>query len=185
MIEIRGDMFDCKTWTDQQGNPTRISPSAIVITTNGFVKRTGAAVMGRGCAKKAADAFPNLPLQLGQMITKHGNHVGIITTRLDTPIVSYPVKPVSEVCLPDKSNVVRHMRSQMTPGRKVPGWACRAKPELIVRSARELVQLTEEKGWLYVVMPRPGCGAGELEWENIKRLIAPILDNRFLSITWR
>jgi hypothetical protein len=33
----------------------------IVITTNGFVKRDGTCVMGRGCAKQATIKLPGLP----------------------------------------------------------------------------------------------------------------------------
>jgi hypothetical protein len=53
---------------------------SIVITTNGFVKKNGCGVMGRGCAKEAADLYPNLPLLLGTHIKKDGN----------TPFKIYP-----------------------------------------------------------------------------------------------
>lgn len=33
----------------------------IVITTNGFVKKNGCAVMGRGVAKQAVTKYPSLP----------------------------------------------------------------------------------------------------------------------------
>src|SRR5262245_54818868 len=46
-----------------------------VITTNGFVKKDGKAVMGRGCAQEAERKFPNLPDALGSLIMVHGNVV--------------------------------------------------------------------------------------------------------------
>ena len=52
-----GNMFDPASYTDDQGKFIAIKPNALVITTNGFVKSTGAGVMGRGCAKKAAEIF--------------------------------------------------------------------------------------------------------------------------------
>lgn len=48
---------------------------AACITTNGFIKANGEAVMGRGCALEAAQAFPNVPKLLGALITSKGNRV--------------------------------------------------------------------------------------------------------------
>jgi len=54
---------------------------------------------------------------------------------------------------------------------------------LIERSARELVVLTDYKGWPEVVLPRPGCGGGGLDWQTVRPLLAPLLDERFLVIS--
>lgn len=56
--------------------------------------------------------------------------------------------------------------------------------DLIVRSARELVQLCGAQGWAEVVLPRPGCGGGGLDWSEVSPLLAPVLDDRFLVVTW-
>jgi hypothetical protein len=161
-----------------------MQPSAIVITTNGFVKRAGDAVMGRGCAKIAADADPRLPLRLGKSIKAHGNNVSDLGMFGPCHLVSFPVKPSSAQCMQDRSNVVQHMKHRMTPGQMVPGWACVASIEIIARSAHQLVKLTEEAGWAWVVLPRPGCGAGELDWNTVKPILDDILDNTFYSITF-
>ena len=42
--------------------------SAIVITTNGFTKSNGEAVMGRGIAEQFKNAYPELPRVLGSKI---------------------------------------------------------------------------------------------------------------------
>jgi hypothetical protein len=47
----------------------------IVIPTNGFVKKNGRAVMGRGLAFVSSSMFPDLPGRLGFRITKFGNRV--------------------------------------------------------------------------------------------------------------
>ncbi len=184
MQAIRGNLFDPTTYR-LQGKPISITPSAIVFTSNGFVKRSGEAVMGRGCAKAAASLDPRLPLQLGKAIKEYGNQVVILGTLLERSyLIAFPVKPMSAKCLPDKSNVVKHMQHRMTPGTMVPGWACVADMEIITRSAKQLARLAKEKGWVSVVLPRPGCGCGELSWNDVKPVLDNILDDTFYSITF-
>lgn len=63
----------------------------ICITTNGFVKNNGRAVMGRGCAKEAALRIPQFPALLGYHIKREGN----VPMRLPgEPILTFPVKHV-------------------------------------------------------------------------------------------
>jgi hypothetical protein len=45
----------------------------IAITTNGFIRRDGTAVMGRGCAAQAAKRYPALPRRLGTRLQTDGN----------------------------------------------------------------------------------------------------------------
>lgn len=170
MIEIKGDLFKQKA-------------DVLCITTNGYVKASGENVMGMGCAKAAAKINPDVPLLLGNAIGKYGNVVNhIITGRI--ALYSFPVKPVSAPCKPDKSNVVKHMKYKVQPNQSVMGWACVAQADIIEKSAKELVLLADKHGWNKVVIPRPGCGAGELDWKDIKPILDNILDDRFYSITF-
>lgn len=44
----------------------------------------------------------------------------------------------------------------------------------IAQSARELAQLVGDKTTL---LPRPGCGAGELAWEDVAKALSSLPDN--------
>ena len=175
MKEIRGNLFAQEA-------------DAICITTNGFVKANGKAVMGRGCAHEATKRWEDIDTALGRHLNTRGNIVGLLVTSLAKPnplyVMSFPVKPKSAACAPDHSNVVKHMRRQFKPGDSVPGWACVADPDLIINSAKQLVTIAERTGWTDIIIPRPGCGAGELSWEEIRPLLEPILDARFSIITF-
>ena len=63
-------------------------------------------------------------------------------------------------------------------------WWEKADPDLIVQSAHQLVTMADKFGWKSVVIPRPGCGNGQLNWDDVKKVIEPILDDRFTIITF-
>lgn len=145
MIEIFGDL-----WT--------VRAEARCITTNGVVNASGRAVMGRGCAREAAERFPGLALSFGRLLRLNGNHVLLLDTLPDgSMLFSFPVK---------------HR------------WSEDADLKLIARSAHELVAMVELHGVMSTVLPRPGCGNGWLSWQlDVRRVIRPILDDRFQIIT--
>jgi O-acetyl-ADP-ribose deacetylase (regulator of RNase III) len=141
---------------------------AVCITTNGVVVGNEAA-MGGGCALEARHMFPGIARELGSLITAHGNHVFHLATprhgwydgengeEHTTEVIAFPVK--------------QH-------------WRQAANLDLIEQSAEELVKLTEDWSWESVAIPRPGCGLGRLKWEEVKPLIEPILDDRFIVVTF-
>lgn len=151
MIEQQIDLWSC------------LDADAICITTNGYVKQSGYAVMGRGVAKQATERMPGIALDLGRAITRHGHRVIIVRSweppgtpaGVAIPIVAFPVK--------------HH-------------WCDAADPELIARSAGELNNLAGAMGWQKVVLPRPGCGNGRLSWDTVRPLLHD-LDDRFVVVT--
>lgn len=134
---------------------------AICVTTNGFCRKDGACVMGRGCALEAKNLYPGIEYILGGLIQQKGNHVHAIGRNYKTNenqyILSFPVKSKF--------------------------WEKASLP-LIDRSARELVQVCDRAGFKKVVIPRPGCGCGKLHWEMVKIILEKVLDDRFYVITY-
>lgn len=126
---------------------------AICVTTNGVVRKNGRAVMGAGCALSAKNKFPDIDLKLGKLIKQNGNIVQIIITN-PKPIISFPTK----VVFWEKSSI-----------------------PLIEQSVLQLVKLTNEMGWKKVILPKPGCNNGGLDWiSQIKPLLEQNLDERFI-----
>lgn len=174
MLEYKGNLFDYLG--DAQ---------FLFITTNGFVKKDGTCVMGKGCALEAVRRWPCISSTLGKAIKERGNKPHALFQRQGTWICSFPVKPVSDIF--DGRNAVKHMLNRFTIGQTIPGWACLADLQIIERSAAIIAKIAakpENAGWNKIVLPRPGCGAGELTWEEVKPVLDKYFDNRFVSVTY-
>jgi hypothetical protein len=71
MIHKQGDML-----------ANMVPGDIYLVTTNSYIRKDGALVMGRGAARQAATMFPNLPFALGQHIDHLGEYnIGIITDK--------------------------------------------------------------------------------------------------------
>jgi hypothetical protein len=136
MLEIFGNIWD----KYEAGYP-------VCVTTNGFVKSNGCAVMGCGIARQAAEHFPNLPKLVGSHILDKGwEDVWEVLPN----IIIFPVK-----------------RAKLN---NTPGWALAAELSIITTSLSRLSALRLTKGFNVVILPRPGCGAGRLAWSQVKPL---------------
>lgn len=151
MKEIVGDIFSHTIWN---------IADAICITTNGFVKKDGSAVMGAGVAKAAKEKFPDITFDLASYIKENGNKVQIIKW------LAYKGKEIAIVAYPTKHNF----------------WE-KSDINLIVKSAWQLKDLTDCYQWNKVIVPRPGCSNGKLSWiSDVKPVITNIFDDRFYLI---
>lgn len=165
------------------GNIMYKKADAICITTNGFVKRNGEAVMGRGIAKQIADLFPQIPIQLGSCINNFGNKVSLLGNFVTINLISFPVKPKTVIF--DGSNVVSYAANNYKIGDTVPGFHAKADLKLIEQSALQLVAMCNHTPWKRIILPYPGCGAGELNWSDVKPILDSILDDRFVAVTYK
>jgi len=140
MIEVTGDLWD---YHQKHG-------FICCITTNGFLKRNGEAVMGAGCAKEAVKIHPRLPWILGSHILNNGNTVGWLlpTNSILDSLIAFPVK---------------HK------------WWQKADIFLIKQSSRQLANIAKNNLALTFLLPRPGCGNGGLRWKDVKKEIKDIL----------
>ena len=148
MREIRGDMF---AYIGRE-------KFRLCITTNGFVKNDGTAVMGRGnaaLAKKIWNDDFNMKLEevLGKAILRSGNKMH----KLDTQLYSFPVKV---------------------------NWWDKASTKLISKSVDELKERANNNKEKVFVLARPGCGNGGLKWKNVKPLLASLPDNVWVITRW-
>lgn len=137
---------------------------AICITTNGTIARGGKGVMGRGVALQATQRIPGIKKTLGQYLLEHGNHTGVLEQCVRSTVAF--TEYFALVAFP-----VKHE------------WHEQADLELIRRSAIELRALANSERWQRVVLPRPGCGNGRLQWDQVKPIIEPYLDDVFLVVT--
>lgn len=118
------------------------------ITTNGHVKTDGRAVMGRGVARQAKDRIPGIDKVLGTKIKLNGNIFQPIY--IHPFILSFPVK--------------HHWREV-------------ADLNLIARSTLDLKEWANNRPQATIILPRPGCGNGQLDWEVVKKIVSVLPDN--------
>ena len=152
MKEITGNLWDF----DGQPGYT------CCITTNGTIRKDGLAVMGRGCAKEAAERYPHLPKILGDHLLgakEHGNVVWNANVGKDGQYHFLLI-------FPTKHN-----------------WRDRSDLELIKHSAIQLSFQAHRNPRMVYILPRPGCNNGGLKWEEVKAVIGTILPDNVWVIS--
>jgi len=158
MKEITGDIWDYH----KKGH-------WIVITTNGNVKASGEAVMGKGIALQAKQKFPSLPQDLGKAIIFKGNK---LWSWPEFRLITFPTKHNWR----DKSDLLLIEKSTQ----ELVSWLNSARDFF----ANQLkLEMEECKTKLYIV--RPGCNSGGLDWKNVKPILEKYLDDRFVVVERR
>jgi O-acetyl-ADP-ribose deacetylase (regulator of RNase III) len=153
MREKVGDLFE------------QYDADAIVITTNACTNAQGKAIMGRGVAEQAARRFPGLDRALGHRLMDRGSVQVQVFLGSAGMTDRETNQPRTVVALPVKYD-----------------WSKPASTVLIKRCLDELVLITKALGWRHVVLPRPGCGNGGLNWDDIRPILIEKLDDRFTVV---
>lgn len=141
------------------------SPDFICIPTNGIVKNNGEAVMGKGIAKYFADTIPEIKKVLGKKLSESGNNLYELYNwklseeekNISVTILSFPTKD---------------------------DWRYKSSRKLIQKSSIQLLEYLEKKIYKKVLLPRPGCGYGNLDWIlDVKPIMKHYFDDRFYFIS--
>lgn len=115
--------------------------SIICITTNGSITRTGHAVCGAGCNGEAERRYSDWPRDLGRHIRNIGNIPFFDNQHY---LLSFPVKKE---------------------------WHHKADLDLIGRSMALVVEYRDLYQWEKVYIPRPGCGYGQRNWNDVCEIL--------------
>lgn len=174
MVEVKGDLWKTPcNW--------------ICVPTNGIVKADGEAVMGKGVALQCLQQIWNAPMVLGEKIQKHGNNVheigrftrdtyvpkvdrtkhyemGIVTVE----VYSFPTK--HDYRNPADLELIEQSCEQIASRYRVRVMDNKIVPDTV---ARPLIPK--------VVLPRVGCGLGQLDWET---QVKPICEKHFIGDDW-
>lgn len=131
----------------------------IVCTTNQILNKDGKLVMGAGIAKWFKETFPWTPEAFAlkkEQVTVFP--IDLLSDEYPNVLFSFPTK----FHWKDKSDIV-----------------------LIEKSTKELVKLVNNfsDNDVSILMTRPGCGCGGLDWKDVKPIIEQYLDNRFTVIS--
>ena len=137
---------------------------AICFTSNQVIKTGYLLVMGAGVAKAFRDRFLLVDGAAADTIKKNGYQCQVVDWSGYVDVIKRP--PVPIVMFPTKYH-----------------WRDPSDIQLIEKSARELMTLIEENDWKLVALPRPGCSNGGLRWEDVKKVIESILDNRVVIVS--
>lgn len=132
-------------------------------TSNGVVKKDGDLIMGAGVAKAFRDNYGYSATVAGDYVRRFGNHVHdlgffIKTNMYIDRVITFPTK--------------HHFKDQ-------------SDIDLIIQSCKELTALIEsgKLGDGLVLLPKPGCSNGGLDWDEVSKVIKPHLHEDVIIIT--
>jgi hypothetical protein len=122
-----------------------------LITTNSYLRKDGALVMGRGIASQALERWPDVQFNYGRLVKEACGHLGIYGLLIgpDEDFGLFQVK--------------KHFRAS-------------ASPEIIQKSAAMLSAWCVEHPEIEVNLNYPGIGWGRLSKETVEPIISNLPD---------
>jgi hypothetical protein len=142
------------------GDIWEMDGDGLCILTNRCLRKDGRAIMGGGIAKQALQRYPRIDNTLGQ-------HLVLVPNNLVTTLVLDTIREQRIISFPTKRD-----------------WKDDADLELIRKSAHALMRYIDAHRLGEVLLPRPGCGLGNLDYQIVKSEIEPILDDRVVVVTY-
>lgn len=128
------------------------------VTTNGSLTHNGLAVMGAGVAKQARDRYPDLPKRLGKIVQGDQKAWG------RPQLVAFPKEKTGY----DRNLIMFPTKYEWTDEF--------SSLDLIKESALLLKHLANWRIFKTFALTRPGCGNGNLRWEqDVRPIIQSIL----------
>jgi len=164
--EIKQDLFIAA------GEP---AVDAICITTNGQYTRQGIAAMGGGCAGICARHWPETAQRLGRLLKTFGKNIPFVIGALDANLDHIPpnqemIKNKKYKCLIFSFPTMGHLGEP-------------ASLDLIKQSTLLIKDFADNFKLMGVVIPRPGCGIGGLDYyQDVRPVLNSILDDRFTIV---
>jgi hypothetical protein len=176
--EIKGNIWDF------------IGRSNVICITINLYFKNDKNIMGAGIAKEAKERYPELPhnvafiydnfgfdthILMTEHLTKMKNN--ILTGINITHIIGFPTKPAWVRVNKTRSNILPYYRTLpfVFAGKDIPGYMGYSDLELIKKSAKYLKKKIELAGfWNRVILPKPGCSHGGLQWNNVKEALKEI-----------
>lgn len=128
----------------------------LVFTSNRTLNSRGHLVMGAGIARDFKQHFPHLPALFGKVLTESPDS-HLMSTFGYSGDFFYTI-----VAFPTKEH-----------------WKDDSITNYIDRSCSELVIHADKYNANKVILTRPGCGLGGLQWEDVKPICLKHLDDRF------
>lgn len=134
--------------------------NAIVVTTNCIVKSDGCLVMGAGIALDFNKRFPYLSHDLGKRTKSHIE----LGRRGSISVINATDTVANIVSLPTKID-----------------WRESSILSMIKENCYHMQIIANAFNWRKILMTRPGCGLGNLDWKVVKEAI-DFLDDRFVVV---
>lgn len=134
---------------EMPGDIWTYQPCQYRVITVNNVIRSGKLVMGKGVALQCKLKYPGIDSVFAELIKLRGYRVLVYLPR---KLIMFPTKY---------------------------DWRQKSDMELIEKSAQQLKHICDTNSLCEIVMPRPGCGNGGLDWSDVKPVISSHLDDRF------
>jgi hypothetical protein len=144
----------------------QVQGKQIVIPINGYIRKDGTAVMGRGLAYQVQAKYPELPQKLGKILDEIYQHKHILGTPIKNG-TNIPVSNIPEylIFFPVKYN-----------------WWESANLALIEQSCKSLLEhihynMALQQSDYPIYLPHVGCGYGKLSWHVVEPVLNKYLNN--------